>query len=473
MSEPSRRDLLSAGGAVGLLGAERAAGTPTRRGDILAAQPGGAWRSFQRNTRNTGATDAPGPATDASVRWAAETGKSVRGPVSVVDRTVYAGSMDGSLYALDAGDGARRWRYEATEGVSTAPAVVAGRAFVVDWDAVVHAVDADSGAGEWTRDLGGTMHTEQPSPTVADGWVYAGTAHGQVSALEAATGEPRWSVEVGEAVGTTPAVAAGLVLVATDDGTVRALDAEDGEVRWRFDADAGVEAAPTVADKTAMIADRDGTLSAVALGNGERRWSRNVGRELYSSPAVATPEGVDGRTVYVGGLEGTAAALDAATGEPRWSRSIGTEALAPSVGARTVYFGQGGIGNVAVALDAATGERRWSVTRETEFSSAPSPAVVGTDVYLGGNGSSVRALTGPAGPERTATGGGTTAESPGTTPDPGREERVTPAPLAAWVEGWYPLLAWLAGVSLLGPVVLGGLVAVANRLDGPDDDDAD
>ncbi|HEY8058142.1 MAG TPA: PQQ-binding-like beta-propeller repeat protein, partial [Acidimicrobiales bacterium] len=67
-----------------------------------------------------------------------------------------------------------------------------------------------------------------------------GTEDGEVTAVDAATGEVLWATEVpGDPLGGT-AVVNDLVVTALLDGTVLALDRATGEIVWTFDAGDGV-----------------------------------------------------------------------------------------------------------------------------------------------------------------------------------------------------------------------------------------
>ena len=63
------------------------------------------------------------------------------------------------------------------------------------------------------------------SLAVAGGTVYVASGDGQVYALDAATGRPRWTYTTGSILYSSPAVAGGTVYVSDDNGTVYALDA--------------------------------------------------------------------------------------------------------------------------------------------------------------------------------------------------------------------------------------------------------
>ena len=68
---------------------------------------------------------------------------------TVVDGTVYVGSDDGNLYALDAKTGTRQWSFSTGGLVRSSPVVVDGTAYFTSADDNLYAVDAETGQKEW------------------------------------------------------------------------------------------------------------------------------------------------------------------------------------------------------------------------------------------------------------------------------------------------------------------------------------
>ncbi len=120
------------------------------------------------------------------------------------------------------------------------------RVFVVRADGSLHAVAGSDGSTVWTRGLDG--RSWEP-PAVADGVVYVAGSNGRrLRALDAETGDERWSYEHDVGYGTAPAVAGDTVYEIVDDGSgyLFALDAETGEKRWRRDLGVAPKTGPVV-----------------------------------------------------------------------------------------------------------------------------------------------------------------------------------------------------------------------------------
>ena len=64
--------------------------------------------------------------------------------------TVYVGSFDGTLYAVDAATGSQEWAFtQPSRGVDSSPTVVDGTVYVGSYNDTLYAVDAATGEQEW------------------------------------------------------------------------------------------------------------------------------------------------------------------------------------------------------------------------------------------------------------------------------------------------------------------------------------
>ena len=237
------------------------------------------------------------------------------------------------------------------KGGWSGPAVFGDTVYVGSQDGRIRALDALTGASVWRNSfpaedkdaLGPVLYG---TPAVDEERVYFGTYNGRVFALDAATGEPAWtwpsqaSVN-GQTIGinghiiggptlagreqcinTTGALVPGdVLLVGSTEGIVYALCAGDGSLAWRFPglaqtgALAGVGevwASPTVDGDTVYVGSLDHRLYAVNLDRGNQQWSFKAGGAIVAQPVVA-----DGK-VFFGALDGNFYAVDARGGAPAW-----------------------------------------------------------------------------------------------------------------------------------------------------------
>ena len=193
-----------------------------------------------------------------------------------------------SIVALDLHTGELAWYHQVIphdlfdrDQVHTLMAEVDGEDVIVSAgkSGILVGLDPDDGTVLWEAEVGvhenddlteldgptfinpGTYGGILTPPATADGVVYAatvdaatelspdetayfgaplGTEDGEVSAVDAGTGEVLWETDVpGDPLGGT-AVVNDLVFTALMDGTVLALDRESGEIVWEYDAEGGI-----------------------------------------------------------------------------------------------------------------------------------------------------------------------------------------------------------------------------------------
>ena len=368
-----------------LLGSVGTAAVAAARGSVptARAQTGGEWPTFAFDAANSGyAPDAQGPTEDVGGNWRVDLGPGVASSPALVNGTVYVGSDDTHLYALDATDGSEQWRFETGDRVTSSPTVVDGTVYVGSNDGSVYAVDAAQGTEEWSVETDGQIAA---SPTVVDGTLYIGSRDDSVYALDAADGTEKWTYETSNDVSATPAVADGTVYVGSEDRRLYALDAADGSEQWRFETPAQITAAPVVSDDggTVYVGDLAGNLFAIDTESAEADWGVNTGGAIVASPAV------DLETVYVGSRSGTLYAFSVAGGDERWSFETGMQIVgSPSVAGSVVYVGSQS--QAVFGLLRTDGSRLWQF--DTEGFVTTSPAIVDGTVFVGAGDGAFYAL---------------------------------------------------------------------------------
>ncbi|QLG60340.1 outer membrane protein assembly factor BamB family protein [Halorarum salinum] len=198
-----------------------------------------------------------------------------------------------AVYAVDAETGDEVWTRSISTHSGSSPAVVDGVVYYgaptdgeSEIPAQVWALDASSGETLWTAGIDDV--SLRTSPAVADGTVYvaassmrvcyggggdgepecSGVTRGQLYALDAATGERRWTAEIKTDTRSSPAVADGVIYVGCRDGVSAVTTA--GENAWRvaFESDREdgpyVKSSPAVIGGYVFIGASDGRLRAIS-----------------------------------------------------------------------------------------------------------------------------------------------------------------------------------------------------------------
>lgn len=333
---------------------------------------------YRGNPEHTGVYDVPAIDGYQGLRWMFQTnGPVVSTPVGR-DDTVYVGSSDGNLYAVETSAGREIWRHEMSGSVNSSPAVWRGSVIVQSSDGSVISLDASDGKTLWEirgePDLpfrwgyeSGDIYTS--SPAIVENTVVIGSGDGGVYRIDAATGRVLWRFQTGGRVRASPAVAEGVVFVGSADGFFYAIDLSGGTLKWKyategttlFSGDFGfdrrtIQSSAAVADGRVFFGARDGYLYALDASTGALLWRFNHEVSwVISGPAVA------GDLVFAGSSDGRfVQAVDVATGDERWRKPTSSAWFSPVIAENIVYFGDAA--GTIHAIDRASGEYAWKQT---------------------------------------------------------------------------------------------------------------
>lgn len=336
---------------------------------------------------SSGLKDVSSGASGGNVKWTFDTGGSVSSGITVDEDTVYFGSSDRYVYAVDASTGEEEWTFHPDDldsRFSSSPAVIGGTLFIGSWDHHLYALDASTGEEKWAFETEDSIYS---SPTVVDNTVFFGSNDNHVYAVDAATGEEQWVFDTGRYVSSSPTIVEGTLFIGSGvygGDNIFALDATTGEERWSVQTGNVVKSSPTVFEGTVFVGSNDNHVYAFDAETGEEQWAFETGGPVWSSPTVA-----DG-TVFVGSWDDHHVyALDVATGEEKWKFETGYRIeSSPTVADSTVFIGSND--HHLYALDAVTGEMYWNV--ETDGWLYSSPIVVDGIVFVGNKGAHVYAI---------------------------------------------------------------------------------
>jgi outer membrane protein assembly factor BamB len=269
------------------------------------------------------------------IKWAFATdGKVLSHPV-VSGSTVYFGSSDKSVYAVDVNTGTQRWSY-ATSGAVRGPVLVHNQVVYVASANDVYALDKDTGKHMWTFSRESDQGAQQLDP---------------------------WDYHTG-----APVMYGSTLYVGLGDGQVYGLDASSGAL---VRAIATVDTAPVrsgllVDDSTLYFGDWNGRIYAYDLNNGRRVWvSRTFETRPYATfGAINTTPVIADDVLVFGGRNPELQVMDKKTGAKRWSYTEedgGWISGDPLVVGDTLYIG-GSDNHEMFAFNVQTGERYWTYT---------------------------------------------------------------------------------------------------------------
>lgn len=296
--------------------------------NCVAPQLRGDWWMQGREPKHQGRSAFPGPR-DNHLAWTYASGaENTASPIVRGDGTVYFGSEDGSLHAVNP-DGSPAWSYATGDEIWATPAIGAsGRVYFGSLDNYIYAINPDGSLG-WRVDLGSHVY----SPTIGPNEeIYVGTHDGLVAAVDPA-GALDWSLPTAGDVRGSPAIGADGVVYATNyAGELYAIN-PDGSERWHFTTGGAIRFSPSIADDgTLYLGNDDGYVYALTP-EGAEVWRYNAGSSVESGLAI----GADG-AIYFGGLNGFLTAIET-DGSLRWQYDIRSALYgSPVIGADGIIY---------------------------------------------------------------------------------------------------------------------------------------
>jgi len=329
------------------------------------------WPSFRGGLAATGVSESALP-DRLSLLWTRKIPSMIQSTAAVVDGTIFIGTDDAGLLALDLLTGEVRWTYTTNAPVVASPCVHEGRVFVGDLDGVFHAVDARTGDPLWTalteqqilspanvfgdtvivgsddyclycyRQDDGTplwnfkiTDFVRAGPTVFDGKVAFVGCDGFLRVLDPTSGTEQFSLKLASNVGSMAAWRNERLHVTTYDGPVMAVDVSTQQVVWKWPppGNAHLSASPAVNDDVVVVAAENGRVWGLNAATGTRLWGFAARDTIVSSPVISA-----GR-VYFGSDDGHVYGLALADGTQRWRFDAGAAVSAsPAIAQRRLVI---------------------------------------------------------------------------------------------------------------------------------------
>jgi outer membrane protein assembly factor BamB len=161
-------------------------------------------------------------------------------------------------------------------------------ALVSGCDAQLRGIDLASGEEKFTADLGALS---PGSPAVADQKIVVGTDGGHVLCFNTDGPKLAWDydkVEGGAMVFASPSIADGVVVVGARDRKVHGIDLTTGKQLWTLQARGDVEAPAAISDGRAYVTSKDKKLYVLDLKTGKELWSFTASRGIEAGVAIGS-----------------------------------------------------------------------------------------------------------------------------------------------------------------------------------------
>ena len=173
------------------------------------------------------------------------------------------GSEDNRLYGFDAATGDPLWEpFVAGGKIWSTPVIQDNTVFFGSHDKNVYAVDLRTGEEKWRFATGGTVVAK---PLIFDDKVIVGSFDRTLYALEAQTGTLAWAFKGSNWFWAGAVAGNSTIYAASMDGDVYALD-RTGELQWEHRVEGAIASTPALVPERLVVAGVDGKISVLDIG---------------------------------------------------------------------------------------------------------------------------------------------------------------------------------------------------------------
>mgnify|MGYP000695847885 CR=1 FL=1 len=260
---------------------------------VFAANRQGLVAAFDQETgteiwsKNFAIFDEQGLTSGVTNLWSDGLSAKISGGISVAYETVFFGTENGEVVALDANTGEQKWLTKVKGEVLAAPAIDAGVVLISTGSGFVSALNADDGEEIWSfeTDVPPLSLRGVSSPSAVNGGAIIGTATGKLIVNILETGQTAWEQVISAATGVTelerivdidsePLVVGGSVYVISYDGTLVVVELRTGRVIWKREYKSYRRL--SLAGNTLFLVDVNSNVYALDSRNGVELWSQGA-----------------------------------------------------------------------------------------------------------------------------------------------------------------------------------------------------
>lgn len=261
---------------------------------------------------------------EGGIKWKTKVGGMLSSPSISGENTIYVGSRDDYLVALDQ-NGSVKWKYEGEEFFLTATVGPNGTIYAGS----IHTVYAfnRSGSLKWSVGIGKEIYgiSEDPNLRIdsqivvgSDNTVFVGCTKNRLYAINTTSGEKKWYVQKPYEDSiysfSSPAIGSdGTIYAGSDDNNIYAFY-PNGTEKWSFNTGGNV-LSPTIGDEGIIYAGSSDHNVYALNKDGSLLWKHKID----DSPSPSLAIGPDG-TIYSGGDKLYAINQD---GSLKWSYNPG------------------------------------------------------------------------------------------------------------------------------------------------------
>jgi len=185
--------------------------------------------------------------------WRFESADAIRSTPFVLNETVLFGSEAGEYYGINF-RGDLKWRFRAKRAITASTVGTKQAIYFTSMDGTLYALDPGNGWVIWRYRMG---RASISTPCVADDLIIAGAADGFIYAVEAKNAKESWRFRTEHQVNGSPVVYKDSVYCGSVDGNLYCLEYRTGRLRWKFGTEGAITGTPLIYDDIVYFGSTD------------------------------------------------------------------------------------------------------------------------------------------------------------------------------------------------------------------------
>ncbi|AZQ65332.1 hypothetical protein EI427_24270 [Flammeovirga pectinis] len=219
---------------------------------------------------------------------------------AIIDKnTLYIGSGDSCLYALNKVNGRLKWKYQTAGEIKSKPLLYKGTVIFNSTDGFIYAVDIENQQLKWKFKTKGEKRQDiwdyfLSSPVYAEGKIFIGSGDGNLYSIDPENGKLLWKFKSNGSIHATPLIYNEKVFIGSFDGFFYALNSNNGTLIWKFKTvgDAyfpkgEIQKGATIYKNSVIFGSRDYNIYSLDIETGRGMWNmKEKGSWIIASPLI-------------------------------------------------------------------------------------------------------------------------------------------------------------------------------------------
>lgn len=246
-----------------------------------------AWNTFRGNSERTGTyTNALGLApTRNDLSWQIKLGGGIASSPAVSNGTLYVGSRDSTVYAIDIETGQIQWRVKTGGPVESSPSIIGENLLIGSVDGYLYTIETQTGKVISKANTGFQIST----PLILDNRLLINSSGPPVNSINLyrlkknilASEDLHFQKSLEKMSYSSPAVLGNMLTVGANDGKLYGFEIADDTLvpKWEYQTRGGVYlSTPTMEDSIVYFApgNEDPYVYAIKISTGELLWKTTV-----------------------------------------------------------------------------------------------------------------------------------------------------------------------------------------------------